>query len=121
MLSSYRATERELKVLLENEAVLSQTRGRMQEVLAYGMAGVTETQIDDVIDEIEESVEVAEGRLDATRDLEKAGRRRERASEKESLQEQLGEFDEAGSSTLEEELADFEETPGRPREKEQED
>ena len=36
----YDAAERELKVLLENERILSQVRGRLNEALAYGLATV---------------------------------------------------------------------------------
>ncbi|MFH0909546.1 MAG: hypothetical protein V1929_12370 [bacterium] len=109
-LSEYKASERELSVLLENERVLSQVKGRLYEVVSYGMAGVTEAQIDDVIDEIEEAVAEAEGRADASRDLEKAGRRRERESDKDDFLSQLGEFGgDAEPSGLDKELAGFDE------------
>ena len=122
LLASYKAAERELSILLENERVLAQTKGRMQEVMAYGMAGVTEIQIDDVIDEIEESVDAAEARMDATRDLEKAGKRRERESEKDSLWNQLGDFgEEEKPSKLADDLAGFEEDPPKQRSKEKEE
>jgi len=93
MLAAYKASESELGVLLENERILSQVRGRMQEVLAYGMAGVSELQIDEVIDEVEEKVAEAEGRVSAARDLEKAGRRRERESDREDFAAELAGFD----------------------------
>ncbi len=69
-LAQYKGGERELTVLLENERVLSQVKGRVNEVTGYKMAGVSEYQIDEVIDEIEEAVGEEESRLDAARDLE---------------------------------------------------
>ena len=99
MVAVYRANERELKVLLENERVLAQVKGRMNEVMAYGMAGVKEEAIDELTDQVEEAVEEAEGRVGAADDLEKAGRRRERESTRESFMEQLGEFSEEAAAT----------------------
>ena len=93
LLAGYKAAERELTVLLENERVLSQVRGRMMEVLSYGMAGVTELQIDELADEIEAAAADAEGRTDAARELEKAGRRRERDSDRETFLDELEEFE----------------------------
>lgn len=92
-MAQHKAAERELTALLENERVLAQTIGRIHELAAMGMAGVTELQMDDLIEEVEAAVADADARLDAARDLDRAGRRRERASEKESLWEQLAEFD----------------------------
>ncbi len=99
MLTEYKAAERELNVLLENERVLSQVRGRMNEMLAYDMAGIGEDFIDDVAVDIEDRVADAEGRMDASRDLEKAGRRRDRESDREDLWASLGEFDDAPVAT----------------------
>ena len=98
-LSAYKATEREYQVLLENERVLAEVKGRMMEVMAYGMAGVDEVQIDRLIDEVEEQVAAAEGRVDAARALEKAGRRRERESDQESFEEQLAGFETVGTAS----------------------
>jgi hypothetical protein len=99
-LAAYKATEREYHVLLENERVLSEVKGRMMEVMAYGMAGVNEAQIDQLIDEVEEKVDAAEGRVAAARDLDKAGKRRERESDGESFAEQLADFDTDGPSSV---------------------
>ena len=111
-LAEYKAAERELSVLLENETVLAQVKGRIREVVSYGKAGVTEVQIDELVDEIEEQVGEAEGRLDAMRDLEKAGRRRDRESDTESLMNELAAFDEeSGETDLDKELAGFEDEP----------
>lgn len=107
-LAEYKAGERELTVLLENERLLSQVKGRLNELTGYTMAGVSEIQIDDVIDEIEEAVSEAEGRVDAARDLEKAGRRRERESDRENLLDELKGFEgESESSVVSKELEGF--------------
>ena len=111
-LAEYKAAERELAVLLENEAVLAQVKGRIREAISYGKAGVDEIQIDELVDEIEEHVAEAEGRLDAMRDLEKAGRRRERESDHEALMTELAAFDEEPEETdLDKELAGFDAEP----------
>ena len=110
-LAEYKAVERELGVLLENERVLSQVKGRLNEMIAYGMAGVTEDLIDDVAIDIEDRAADADARLDAARELERAGRRRERESDRESFLDQLAEFDEEVPSELEAELAGFDEEP----------
>lgn len=109
MLAAYKSAENQLTVLLENERVLSTVKGRMLEVVSYGLATVTEDQIDDVIDRIDEAVGEAEARVDATRDLEKAGKRRLREEDTEDLMAALAGFDEEteASSSLANELAGF--------------
>ena len=120
-LASYKASERELKILLENEQVLSQVRGRFDEMGAYDMAGVTEDLIDDVAFDIDERAGDADARMDAARALEKAGRRRERESDRESLFEELADFDEEETaSALDEELATFGEFTPDPEPKQRE-
>ena len=110
MLSTYKAAERELNILLENERNLSLIKGRLNEVAAYGMAGVSEELIDDVIEDIEDKVSEAEAVTDAARDLEKAGRRKDREGEREDLWAELDDFGEAERPTgLTEELDGFEE------------
>lgn len=91
-IAEYEAAERELTVLLENEKVLSQVKGRLMEVSSYGMAGVDEDRIEDLIDEVEEAVAAAEGRTGAARDLEKAGRRRESEDAHDDLMDKLALF-----------------------------
>lgn len=93
-LATYKAAERELNVLLENERVITQVRGRLNEMLAYGMATVTEDLIDDVALDIDDSAADAEGRLDAARELERTGKRREHPADQEDFLEALSEFDE---------------------------
>ena len=106
-LSEYKAAERQLAVLLENERVLATVQGRMTEIAAYGIRGVSEAAIDEVTDEIEERASEAEGVADATRELEKAGRRRERESEREDMWSELEGFDSEAPSPLAGELAGF--------------
>lgn len=101
LLAAYRSAEGELKVLVENEQVLTQVLGRMREVSAYGMAGITEAAIDQLIDEVDERAEEAEGRVSAVADLEKAGRRRERESDRDSFAEQLAGFEEPAAAAEE--------------------
>ena len=116
MLSTYNAAERELNILLENERNLSLIKGRLNEVAAYGMAGVSEELIDDVIEDIEDKVSEAEAVTDAARDLEKAGRRKDREGEREDLWAELDDFGDAERPTgLTEELAAFEEERGEER------
>ena len=94
MLSEYQASERTLSILLENERAIGLVQNRMEEVLAYGIAGVNEDLIDDVTDRVDEAADEAEGRFDALRGLEKAGKRRERESDSDNLWDALGEFGE---------------------------
>lgn len=93
-LAEYKAAERELNVLFENQRVLSQVSGRLNEMVAYDLATVTEDMIDDVAMDIEDKVLDAEGRQDASRDLEKAGTRRDRESDSEELWDELAGFEE---------------------------
>lgn len=105
LVAGYEAAERELTVLLENEKVLSQVKGRLMEVSAYGMAGVEESRIDELIDDVEDAVASAEGRIDAARDLDKAGRRRERESDQSDLMDKLAMFGEEEDAGGQEEPA----------------
>ncbi len=97
-LSEYKAAARELEVLLENEKVLGTVKGRLHEIIAHSLRGISEVAIDKVIDDIEDSVSEAEGVLDATRELEEAGRRRSRESGDDTLWDELSEFDERETS-----------------------
>lgn len=91
-LKEYQAKERTLGILLENEQTLSLVLGRMEEVQVYGLSGINEDFIDNVADQLDEAADDAEDRLDATRDLERAGRRRERDSGDEDLMAALEGF-----------------------------
>lgn len=98
MLAEYKAGERELSVLLENERILHQVKGRLGEMIAYGLAGVSEEAIDDVATSLEDHVLDAEGRADAARELDKSGRRREHEEDTESLWDELAAFDEESAT-----------------------
>lgn len=114
MMATHQAAEREFKVLLENERVLAQVRGRMMEATAYDLAGVTEVQIDRLIDQLDEKAEAAEGRVDAAGALEKAGRRRDRESDRDSFLEQLDKFAEEAPAVGESGAAAAESEPATP-------
>jgi len=104
LMATYSTREKELNVLLENERILIQTQGRIQEIVAYELSGVKEEQIDRIVDEIEERVGQAEGRVDASRELESAGRRRER-DDADDFDAMLAAFDEPGEELAEESVA----------------
>jgi hypothetical protein len=93
LLTRYNAAKRTYKILLENERNMALVKGRLEEVAAYGETPVSEALMDEVIDSIEEASDQAEGVADAARDLEKAGRRRERESDTDDLMEALAAFD----------------------------
>jgi hypothetical protein len=93
LLGEYQAAERTLGILLENERHLTLAKGRLDEVLAYGGAALDEDLLDDLTDQIDEAAAAAEDRADAARDLERAGKRRQRESDTEDLWEALDGFD----------------------------
>jgi len=102
LLTAYNAAKRSYKILLENERNMALVKGRLGEVDAYAATPVTEAVVDEAIDSLEDAAEKAEAVADAARDLDKAGKRREREDDAESLWDALGEFDdepEAGSET----------------------
>ncbi len=108
LLASYKAAERELSVLLENETLLARVRGRISEVMAYDLAGVSEEMIDDLAVDIDDRVVDAEARLDAARELDRAARRRDRESDREDLWAELDGFEEAERPSDEEDRAPVE-------------
>jgi len=97
-LSQYKSAEKEYAVLLENEQVLSQLHGAVSEKVAYGLVGINEDTIDDMAADLEDAVDSAEARLDATRDLEKAGRRRDRHGNSDALWDELNGFGDEGDT-----------------------
>jgi len=111
-LSEYKATESELKVLLENEQVLCTVKGRLHEIIAHNLRGISEVAIDRVIDDIEDSVSEADAVLDAAQELEKAGRRRTRETDEESLWDELSAFDEGEPPVVESEPEVEQPVPG---------
>lgn len=111
-LAEYRGAERELQVLLENERVIAQVKGRINEIGAYDISAVSESMIDDVIDDVDERAADADAVASASRDLEKAGHRRESETDEQDFAAALAEFDEEPApSSLAEELASFTEEP----------
>lgn len=94
LLSAYKDAERELGVLLENERVVSRVRGRFLEMLAYDLRGIDEDQVDSLVEDLDEKAGEADAVMDAMKDLDRAGRRREEEAE-EDLDDLLAGFDEA--------------------------
>lgn len=113
MMQEYQSVERTLKVLLENERGLSLVKSRLEEVVAYGLSGLTDEFIDTVTDQVEDAVDMAEDNSDALSDLEKAGRRRERENSEEDFLSQLDQFgDEDFDLPEENAVSDFETRSG---------
>lgn len=94
MLAEYKALERQLTVLLENERVAATVRGRTMELIAMGLRKVSEGQIDRLTDHIEEATGEADDVDGALRDLEKAGARRDREEDADAFEAELAGFDE---------------------------
>lgn len=79
LLARYKGLEREFGVLNENTRTVEAVKGRYLEVLAYELRGTLgEDQVDDLSGLVDEKAEEAEAVQDALRDLEKAGRRKDR-------------------------------------------
>jgi hypothetical protein len=115
-LAEYKATERELNVLLENERTITQVKGRFNEIIAYDISGVSESLIDDVIDDIEDRAQDADAVADAARNLERSGRRQTRESDEEDFLTALADFGEdEPASALSDELAGFDEDESSPQ------
>lgn len=93
LLAEYRGLERQLAALFENERTLVSVLARLQEVAAYGMRQVSEKQVDGLADKLADAAGEADALVDAMGDLEKAGKRRERAADDETLEEALAGFD----------------------------
>ena len=93
LLAEYKANERQLTAFFENENALTVVRGRLLEQIALGMQTLKEDDIDKLTDDIEDAVSEAENISDAVRDLDKAGKRRERESDADSFADALAAFD----------------------------
>ena len=93
LLAEYKANERQLTAFFENENALTVVRGRLLEQIALGMQTLKEDDIDKLTDDIEDAVADAENISDAVRDLDKAGKRRERDSDADSFADALAAFD----------------------------
>ena len=86
-LAEYQSLERQLAAYLKNETILTKVRGRMNELVAMNLKGISEAGIDKLTDQVEDAVDAADDLDGAIRDLDKAGIRRE--------QEDDGSFSEA--------------------------
>jgi hypothetical protein len=111
-LAAYQGLERQYGILLENERHVHAVRNRLHEMTLYGMATVDEKLVESLTDDIEDAVADAEDRDDLVRDLEKAGKRRERDGD--SLLDQLGDFELPAEETDAPALADDFELPAPP-------
>ena len=93
LLAEYKANERQLTAFFENENALTVVRGRLLEQIALGMQTLKEDDIDKLTDDIEDAVSEAENIAGAVRDLDKAGKRRERDADADSFADELAAFD----------------------------
>jgi hypothetical protein len=93
LLAEYKSNERQLTAFFDNENALTVVRGRLMEQIALGMQTLKEDDIDRLADDIEDAVSDAESISDAVRDLDKAGKRRERDSDADSFADALAAFD----------------------------
>jgi len=103
-LAEYQALERQYTIVLENERHVNAVRNRLHEMTLYGMAAVDEELVESLTDDIEDAVADAEDRDDLVRDLEGAGKRRERDGD--SLLDQLDDFELPAEEPGEPALAD---------------
>ena len=82
LMARYKGLEREFAILCENERSIETVKGRFLEVLAYGLRGRLDVDmVDRLADSVDDKSEEAEGVQDAIGDLERAGRRTDRASD----------------------------------------
>ena len=91
---------------------MNAVRNRLHEMTLYGMATVDEKLVESLTDDIENAVADAEERDDVVRDLEKAGKRRERDGD--SLLDQLDDFELPAEEAETPALADDFELPAPP-------
>ena len=77
-IAEYQSLERQMTAYLNNETILTKVRGRMCELVAMGLKGVSEDQIDKLTDKIEDAADANVDIDGAIGDLDKAGVRRER-------------------------------------------
>jgi hypothetical protein len=94
LLTAHKAAEREHEVLLNNERAITVVKGRLQELTAMKIPGVSEPLIDKLIDDIEDAVDEAEGVADATSALENAGGHRTTEVDAGTLWDALADLDE---------------------------
>ena len=99
LLAEYKANERQLTALFDNEHSLTVVRGRLLEQVALGMQTLKEDDIDKLTDDIEDAVSDAESISDAVRDLDKAGKRHER-DDADAFADELAAFDDIGETDV---------------------
>lgn len=82
LMARYKGLEREFSILCENERSIETVKGRFLEVLAYGMRGKLDAgMVERLTESIEDKVDDAEDVQDALGDLERAGKRTDRAAD----------------------------------------
>ena len=89
-IAEYQSLERQMTAYLNNETILTKVKGRMCELVAISLKGVSEAQIDKLTDKIDDAAEADENLDGAIADLDKAGVRRER--EDSSFEDALAAF-----------------------------
>ncbi len=77
-LAEYQSLERQMAAYLKNETVLTKVKGRMNELVAMNLKGISEAGIDKLTDEVEDAADTADDIDGAIGDLDKAGVRHER-------------------------------------------
>ena len=100
-IAEYQSLERQISAYLKNETILAKVKGRMCELVAMNLKGVTEDDIDKLADSIEDAATAAEDIDGAVADMDKAGFRRERedSSFEDALAAFGGDFDEPAHET----------------------
>ena len=78
MIAEYQSLERQVAAYLNNEMVLTKVKGRMCELVAINLKSVKESDIDKLVDKVDEAVGASEDIDGAIRDLDNAGQRTER-------------------------------------------
>ncbi|MBQ5531096.1 MAG: hypothetical protein IIT98_03725 [Kiritimatiellae bacterium] len=92
LMARYKSLEREFAILCENERSIETVKGRFLEILAYGLRGKLDAgMVDRLADDIDDKAEDAEDVQDALGDLERAGKRTDRAPD--DFEAELAGFD----------------------------
>lgn len=105
LLAEYQSLERQLTILFENERIIATVRGRTLELIARGLERPRVEDVDRLTDDIENAATETDDLADAVADLERAGQRRERATDSVDLESALAGFDETPPQTASSETA----------------
>ena len=82
LMARYKSLEREFTILSENERSIEAVKGRFLEVLAYDKRGaLNANMVDGLADNLDDKAEEAEDIQDSLADLERAGKRKDRAGD----------------------------------------